>query len=232
MTCERCGRTAIGRRGATWCPCGWSEDAHAPSAAEAVEEPVARRRSDLHVRIGRRWTPNELAFLYRNRNALSIRALSTRLGRSPHAVEQKLHKSGWRKRRRAPGAAVAGVAQPGHRWTDAEVLSVLTGSLISQGRSSEAVRAKLRRDGEGGLRQQDGMLSGAEVARAYAIPVSRVYAARRAGKLRGVWRFNSWRFDPAEIEGVGITGPKATWRGYPPDTGDYRHRYSVRQARR
>lgn len=225
MRCARCGSVAIGATGARWCACGWSEDALTPAAGAAVEVPIARRRTDLHARIGRRWTANELAYLYRHRDRLSCAALAAHLGRSPHAVEQKLHKAGLRKRRHSAARAEPKRA----RWSEEELAHVMSGSLISH-RTREAQRKKLHRAGEGSLRACDGLMSSADVARAYLCPVSRVHRLRQRGRLVAVWRFNTWRFDPAEVESErhALEMPKRTWKHGTPDLGDYhRRRYVV-----
>lgn len=225
MRCARCGSVAIGRAGARWCACGWSEDSYVALAGAAVEEPSARRRIDLHARIGTRWSANELAYLYRHRDRLSCAALAAHLGRSPHAVEQKLSKAGLRKRRHGAPRAETKRA----RWSEEELAHVMFGSLISH-RTRDAQRMKLRRAGEGGFRSCDGLMSSADVARAYLCPVSRVHRLRQRGRLVAVWRFGTWRFDPAEVERErhALEMPKQTWKDGTPDLGDYhRRRYVV-----
>lgn len=228
--CGRCGGIVLGRAGHRWCVCGWSEDATAGSGA--VEEPRAVRRRDLHENIGRRWTANEFAFLYRNRNRLSLEGLARQLGRSRHAVEQMLSKKGWAKRRVGNGT-VRKASGRGTRWTDEEVLTLLSTSISSfPGRSRSAIRVKLWREREGGFRSMDGCMGEAEVARVYGAPLHRVRSLRLRGVLAPEWRFGSWRYDPEEVEAVRdlLEAPKKTWRGEPPQTGDYERRYGLRRT--
>jgi hypothetical protein len=229
MNCGRCGKRAVGRVDARWCVCGWSEDAHSGTGA-VDDRPSQGRRTDLYPNSGRPWTPNELAFVYRNRDRLSLRAMADRLKRSPHSVEQKCHKLKWRKRWVISDEPKVKARA---RWSDGELMAVLSGSIVSN-RSTSAVRAKLRREGEGGLRRLDGMLSAADVAREYGCSVHRVSAMRQRGLLAAVWRYHSWRFDPDDCERlrVELTAPKQTWRGSPPDFADYDQRYGLRRVPR
>ncbi len=228
--CGRCGAIVLGRAGHRWCVCGWSEDA--TSGSGAVEEPRAVRRRDLHINVGRPWTANELVYLQRHRNRLSLQGLARELGRSPHAVEQKLHKLGWRKRRHSNNTPRA-VGTPGTRWGNAEVLNLLGSSVSSSQRTAQALRRKLQREGERGWRSLDGTLSEADVAREYGCPVYRVRVMRLRGVLFAEWRWGSWRFEPAACEQVAdlLMQPKRTWKSSAPDTRNYEQRYGLRRER-
>lgn len=228
--CARCGARALGKAGHRWCVCGWSEDAHAGDGA--VEEPKALRRRDLHANVGRAWTPNEIVYLERHRNRMSLKALAHQLGRSPHAVEQKLHKLGWRKVRHSNNTPRSS-GTPGSRWGTAEVLNLLGGSVSSSQRTRQALRRKLQREGEPGWRGLDGMMSESEVSREYGCPVYRVRALRLGGVLTAEWRWGSWRFDPYQCEEVAalLLAPKRTWKTSEPDTRNYEQRYGLRRER-
>ena len=228
--CARCGARALGKAGHRWCVCGWSEDAHAGDGA--VEEPKALRRRDLHANVGRAWTPNEIVYLERHRNRMSLKALAHQLGRSPHAVEQKLHKLGWRKVRHSNNTPRSS-GTPGSRWGTAEVLNLLGGSVSSSQRTRQALRRKLQREGEPGWRGLDGMMSESEVSREYGCPVYRVRALRLGGVLTAEWRWGSWRFDPYQCEEVAalLLAPKQTWKTSEPDTRNYEQRYGLRRER-
>ena len=223
-----------------WCPVHGTIVDELPDHV-VVEEPVARRRKDLYARSAEAWTQDELRFVRRHKDRMSVREMARRLNRSPKSVTNMLSKLHLRKRRVSEGAQpTPQTGLPGNPWTQEED-DALLGSLgvgrersvtISH-RSMRACYDRLWQLGEGRVTEQDGKLSARQVSQLYQCPDSRVERLIRTNVLtahKGAG--GRWRIDPSDAESLAplLTAPKRTWKASPPDMGDYWQRYGLERV--
>jgi len=241
MKCPRCGRLLVGRK---FCVVHGSvvDPELGPSP---VEEPVPRRRRDLAPRTGSAWTPSELAFVRRQKDTMSIADLARELKRTPKGVMNLLSSRGWRKRRVGSAAAVAieratAAERAGKRWSTTEdtlLLDLPVHVVLSRrvslfpGRTVGALRKRRRRLMRVAPRRRaDGLMTLLDVAREYRCSRWRVARLVRAGQLPAVKSpWGDWLIEPADCEAIEelLRAPKRTYKGVPPDLGDYRERYGA-----
>ena len=144
----------------------------------------------------------------------------------------------------AAGAAPRRVSLRNVEWTADEDslllelsgLAPMTRVAKRLGRSAPACRNRLNRIHGLYARDAQGYMTAADVAREYNCPHSRVTTLIERGVLPATFcDFDTrWQIDPEDalrLKDV-LSAPKRTHKGYPPEMGDYRHRYGITSARR
>lgn len=200
--CDRCGRILIRDADEAFCLVHGARVTPTRAHERIAEEPIPDRRPGERAPAnGRRWTPEERAWIVRNRNGMSSKQMAARLGRSEHAINQVLSKLGKRKRRAQQMGQPAVSAYTLSQLEDDARPGMLSRAARRMGMTRTAAYFRLYRRGVR-LRAADGMLSAREAADFLAVDKRRVIALIAAAELPAerVGRF--YRIDPADLERV------------------------------
>lgn len=102
------------------------------------------------------------------------------------------------------------------------------------GRTYGAVRARLSKTHGKRARDAQAYKSAAEIAKIYNAPLSRVCRLLQRGELKATKRLGRWRVDLRDAEKIRtvLAAPKTqSYKGTPPDVGDYYRRFGIRRKR-